>query len=224
MTEIIPGVIPQNLNLLKEQFEKVLGVAKKVQIDVVDGEYAITKSWPFNGDQPDELVRMVRGEEKFPYVDDFVLEIDMLVLHPIEYLSDFISIGAKSFIIHIDSTDHVRECMDTIKNSPDCEVGLGIKPSGNLDLLESFISDADFVQFMGNDRVGYNGVELDRSVLKKIKIFHERHPSVPIQIDIGVGKETIEEMKEAGVTRFISSSSIFNSPDPKATFLELSKM
>ncbi len=221
MNEIIPGIIPQNLNLLREQFEKIVGVAPKVQIDILDGEYAPTKSWPFNGDQPDDLVKMVRGEEKFPYIDDVILEMDMLVHHPIEYLPDFISIGAKSFIVHIDSTDHVRECLDTIKGSDGCESGLGIKPSGDINLLESFISSADFVQFMGNDRVGYNGVELDRAVLQKIKSFHDRHPSIPIQIDIGVEKNTIPMLKEAGVTRFISSSTIFNSPDPKATLLEL---
>lgn len=222
MIEIIPAIIPQNLTIIRERFGKVLGLVKKVQMDIVDGRYAPVKTWPFAGDSED-LMRLARGEEKFPYIDDFILEVDMLVKHPIEYIPDFISIGAKSFVIHIDSTDHMEICLGTIK-SASCEAGLGIKPSGDVSLLESFLPQADFVEFMGNDKVGYNGVELDKKVLVKISEFHKRHSSVPIQIDIGVNEETIPELKEAGVSRFISSSAIFSAPDTKEAIIKLQNL
>ncbi len=212
MIEVIPAVIPLNLSIVRERFLKVLGLVQKVQVDIVDGEYAPTKTWPFNDVQFDEMIKMVRGEEKFPYVNDFILEVDMLTLHPIEYISDFISIGAKSFVIHLDSTDHLDECIETIKNSG-CEIGIGVKPSGNMDLLESYITKIDFVQFMGNDRVGYNGVDLDPRVIEQIENFHNRHPSLPLQIDIGVNLETAPTLVKAGISRLISGSAIFNAPD-----------
>lgn len=223
MTEIIPALIPQNLNIVREHFGKVLGLVKKVQMDIIDGKYASTKTWPFNGNQFEEMMKIIREEAKFPYIDDFILEIDMLVLHPIEYLSDFISLGAKSFVIHLDSTDHLKECLTTIKNAG-CQVGLGVKPSGDISLLESFLPEVDFVQFMGNDRVGYNGVGLDENVLKKIENFHEYHASVPIQIDIGVSPETVSRLKKVGVSRFISSSSIFNVVDSKKALLTMQNL
>ena len=220
MTEIIPAIIPQNLNLVRDRMSKVLGLVKKVQIDIMDGNYTTTKTWPFNGNQFEEIRQIVSGEENFPYIDDFILEIDMLVLHPIEYLSDFISLGAKSFIIHIDSTDHIEECLNTIK-SAGAKVGLGVKPSGDLSLLEFFLPKADFIQFMGNDRVGHSGVDLDKYVLEKIKNFHKRHPSIEIQIDIGVAEETIPKLKDAGVDYFVSGSSIFNTNNPKEAIMKL---
>jgi len=220
MIEIIPSIIPQDLNIVREKLDQILGLVKKVQIDIIDGNYAPTKTWPFNNDQFKDIREMAMGEEKFPYIDNFILEADMLVLHPIEYLGDFISLGAKSFVIHIDSTDHMKECSETVK-SAGCGVGLGIKPSGDISLLESFLPEADFVQFMGNNRVGYSGVDLDESVLEKIKNFHQRHPSMPIQIDIGVNEETIPKLKDAGVSSFISGSSIFNAPDIKEAFRNL---
>lgn len=223
MNDIIPAIIPQNLTHVRENFRKVLDLVRKVQVDIVDGRYAKMTSWPFKDNQFDEMMRMVRGEEKFPYIDDFDVEIDMLVLHPIEYLSDFIALGAKSFIFHIDSTDHLKECVETAK-SAGCKVGLGIKPSGDVSIVESFLLKIDFVQFMGNDRVGFNGVELDPKVLEKIKDFHSRHPSVPIQIDIGVNEDTIPKLKAVGVSRFASSSSIFNAPDPKQALLKLKNL
>ena len=220
MTEIIPAIIPQNLNLVRDRMSKVLGLVKKVQIDIMDGNYTTIKTWPFNGNQFEEIRQIVSGEENFPYIDDFILEIDMLVLHPIEYLSDFISLGAKSFIIHIDSTDHIEECLNTIKNAG-AKVGLGVKPSGDLSLLEFFLPEADFIQFMGNDRVGHSGVDLDKYVLEKIKNFHKRHPSIEIQIDIGVAEETIPKLKDAGVDYFVSGSSIFNTNNPKEAIMKL---
>lgn len=220
MIEIIPSIIPQNLNIIRERFGKILGLVRKVQLDIVDGSYAPTKTWPFNGKQFEEIMKMAKGEEKFPFIEDFVLEIDLLTLHPIEYISDFISLGAKSFVIHIDSTDHIEECVENIKRA-DSEVGLGIKPSGDISILESFLPEINFVQFMGNDRVGYTGIDLDETVLDKIKKFHEDHSSVPIQIDIGVNTNTIPKLKEAGVFGFVSSSSVFSDPDVKESIARL---
>ncbi len=212
MTEIIPAIIPSNLNIVREKLSKLLGLVNKIQLDIVDGEYADVKTWPFNSNQFDEMLKITRGEEKFPYIDDFEIEIDLLTRHPIEYIGDFISLGAKSFVIHVDSTDHVAECLETVKNSG-CKVGLGLRPSGDVNMLEPYLPQADFVQFMGNDRVGYNGVELDKNVPDKIKNFHDSHPAMPIQIDIGVNEETIPKLKKAGVVGFVSGSSIFNGPD-----------
>lgn len=223
MTDIIPAILSQNLNVIRERLDQVFGLAKKIQIDLVDGNYVPVKTWPFNGDQFQEVREMVRGEERFPHISDFILEIDMMVLHPIEYLSDFISLGAKSFVIHIDSTDHVDECLDAIKNSG-CQAGLGIKPAGDISILESFLPSVNFVQFMGNDRVGHSGVDLDEKVLEKIKNFHERHPSFPIQIDIGVNELTISRLKNAGVFSFVSGSSIFNSPNVRETLIKFQSL
>ena len=223
MIEIIPAIIPQNLNIVREKFGLVLGLVQKVAIDIVDGKYASVTTWPFNKDQSEEFLKIVRGEEKFPYIDDFILQIDMLVLHPIEYISDLISLGAKSFVIHIDSTDHLKECIETLKSAK-CEIGLGIRPSGDMEILQPFLPQIDFVQFMGNDRVGYNGVELDQKVLKKIKNFHDTHPSMPIQIDIGVNFETASDLIKAGATRLISGSAIFNTPDIKSAIIKLQNL
>ena len=145
MVEIIPAVIPKNLEIVEEQFSKVVGLAKRVQMDVIDGYYAPTVTWPFGKGQMDDLLKMVRGEERFPLINDFDFQLDMLVLHPVEYISDFLSIGFKSFVIHIDSTDHLKVCTETIKNAG-AEVGLGIKPSGDMKTLLQFLPQAQLFQ------------------------------------------------------------------------------
>jgi len=220
MAEIIPAIIPQDINIIKEKLGKIVGLVSKVQIDIIDGQYAQIKTWPFVEKNSDDLLRLSRGEERFPFIENFIIEIDMMILHPIEYLTDFIAFGAKSFIIHIDSTDHIKECIDTIKNS-DCSVGIGIKPSVDVDLLQPFLPQVDFIQFMGNDNIGHSGIDLDSSVVNKIKYFHKQHSSIPIQIDIGVDEKTIPSLIEVGVTSFVSGSAIFNSTNIKETITKL---
>lgn len=223
MIEVIPAILPQNLNDIKDQLDKVNGLVKKVQIDIVDGSFAQSKTWPFIEKNSDDLLRLERGEENFPHINDFLVEVDMMILHPIEYIPDLLGIGFRSFVIHIDSTDHVKECLETVKNAG-VKVGLGLKPSTDISLLESYLTMVDFIQFMGNDKIGHNGVELDQSVLEKIKIFHQRHSSIPIQVDIGVNFDTAPLLRDAGVTGLVSGSTIFNAVDVKEAIIKLQSL
>jgi ribulose-phosphate 3-epimerase len=220
MIEVIPAVVPHTLDEIKTKFRAVLGLVKKVQIDVVDGFYAPTTTWPFNGGLKDDFVGIAESDGKMPYYDDFLIEFDLFVVNPIQYLDKFIKVGGRGFVFHIDSTQDMTACIETAKLAGS-EVGLGIRPSKDTALLESFVNKIDFVQFMGNDRVGYNGVELDLSVLPKISAFHDRYPDMPLQIDIGVNFETAPLLKKAGITRIVSGTTIYNSTDIKQAILSL---
>ena len=220
MIEVVPALLPTDLHTVQKELSRVTHLVKRVQIDIVDGEYAPTKTWPFNIKNNDDVLNMVRNNINFPFSDYFVMELDMLVLHPIEYIPDFLSLGFKSFVIHIDSTDHVKECIETIKNAG-CMVGIGIKPSIDSNLIEEHIEKIDFVQFMGNDMVGFSGVELDFKLLEKIKNFKKLHPEINTQVDIGVNFDTAPLLIKSGLSAIVSNSTIFNSKDPKQAIMRL---
>ena len=212
--EIIPAIIPNNLEEIKERFSKVLGLVKKVQIDIADGIYTERKTWPFNT-SVEEM-----GKEKMSFANDFVLQLDMLVMDPLQYINTFYDLGFRSFIFHIDSSDTLLESVKKAKGL-ECEVGIGIKPSIETEKLDEYLEKIDFVQFMGNDRVGYNGVNLDTNVLQKIANFHKAYSSIPIQVDIGVNFDTAKSLIEAGATHLISGSAIFNTPNIKDAIIRL---
>lgn len=214
MIEIIPAIIPNNLKEVEERFSQVLGLVKKVQMDIADGVYTERKTWPFNS-SVEEL-----DKEKMPFASDFILQLDMLVVEPIQYIHSFYNIGFRSFIFHIDSSNSLSEGIEKAKDLG-CEVGIGIKPSIETEKLGKYLEKIDFVQFMGNDKVGFNGVNLDTNVLQKIASFHKNYPQIPIQIDIGVNFDTAHSIIEAGATRLISGSAIFNTPDIKDAIIKL---
>jgi len=45
--EIIPAIIPKSFEHLKSQLALVKGIVHLVQIDITDGIFAPTKTWPF---------------------------------------------------------------------------------------------------------------------------------------------------------------------------------
>lgn len=212
MIQVIPAVIPHSLEEIVNKFSAVRGLVQKVQVDILDGLYAPTTTWPFNGGLKDDFINIAEGKTKFPYSDEFDIEFDLLVVNPEQYVENFVKAGGKSFVFHIDSSSDISKSVSVAKKCG-CEVGLGIKPSRDTDLLEPLLNDVHFVQFMGNDRVGYNGVELEHTVLSKIAVFHKSHPEIPLQIDIGVNFDTVPLLKKAGITRIVSGTTIFNSSD-----------
>ena len=66
---------------------------------------------------------------------------------------------------------------------------------------------------MGNDKIGYHGVELDEKVYEKIKILREKYSDLPIAVDIGVNETTAPLLIQAGATKLVIGSAIFNTDD-----------
>jgi ribulose-phosphate 3-epimerase len=69
---------------------------------------------------------------------------------------------------------------------------------------------------------GPSGQPFLSSVLEKIRFLREEHPDATIEVDGGINLETAKLVKEFGADTIVSSSYIFNSPDPKRAYQELS--
>lgn len=45
--EIVPAILEKNFSHIKEKIEKVCDIAKTVQIDVCDGLFVPSTTWPY---------------------------------------------------------------------------------------------------------------------------------------------------------------------------------
>ncbi len=212
MIEIVPAIIPKDFESIKNRFVDLKSLVSKIQIDLSDGSYTNIKTWPFIESEDLDFRKILNKEIEFPFINDFLVEIDLLIKNPIQIIEQFIEIGAKSFIVHLDSTSNITDCINLIKKS-NLNIGIGVKPSTNLENIKNYLNQIDFIQFMGNDIVGQNGIKIDTNIYEKINNFYTKNPETKIQIDIGVDEETIPKLKEVGVSMFISGSAIFNSED-----------
>ena len=93
------------------------------------------------------------------------------------------------------------------------QFGIAFKPSMSLENVFSLISLVDFVQCMGNDKIGISGVSLDEKVYDRVKLLREKYPDLPIEVDIGVNEETAPLLVDAGATKLITGSVLFTSYD-----------
>lgn len=209
----------------------VSGIAPLVQIDVCDGKFVVSKTWPYIKGGMEEFARITAEDEGFPFWDSLDFEIDLMIRHPESVVEDWIKAGAKCFIFHIESAPNVLEIIEKLRNdygtSKDETFGLQIGIALGVDtpneevfeILDMIDEDGDsivdFVQFMGMSPsvVGFQGQELDERVLEKISDLRGMYPNIPISVDGGVNFDNAADLISAGATRLISGSAIFESGD-----------
>jgi len=209
VTELIPAIIPKSYRDVEESIAKVKDFVSTVQIDVMDGVFAPEPSWPYNGTDPQKFRDLIEQKNGFPFWELLDVEMDMMVADPHEKIDDWIATGASTLIIHSESTDRMEDIVTTIRERG-AQYALALKPSTNNEELERWVEHAEFIQCMGNDKIGFHGVAFDPSVLDKIRDLKKRFPNTPIGVDIGVNKDTAQSIVEAGATRLVSGSAIFN--------------
>ncbi len=221
MVEVIPSVLPfQSYQQLKEKIGSLRGLVSVIQIDFCDGIYVPSKTWPFTvgGFENEEFQKIINEEEGMPYWEEFDFEFDLMVADSVENFDIYTKLGPKRMIFHMEGMSDLEEFKNFLEGidmytREVIEIGVAFKPSMLLENVFSLISVVDFVQCMGNDKIGYGGVSLDEKVYDRIKILREKYPDLPIEVDIGINEQTAPLLVQAGATKLITGSVLFNSDD-----------
>ena len=210
MTETVPAIIESTRKDIMREVAKVKPFVNRVQIDILDGVFAHTKSWPFTSDNARDELEILKNTNIKLIDGNTAFELDLLVDRPEYFIDLFLGTGASALISHIDSTVDLKALIDKTRGAGK-EVGVAIRPYTPLDTLLPFLGDVDFVQCMGNDKIGYHGVSLDESVYKRISELRRKDPDGIIGVDIGVNKDTAPRLVEAGANKLVAGSAIFGS-------------
>ncbi len=200
--------MPESFSDLNEKYSHVKDFVNTVQIDVMDGEFVPSKDWPY-----------VEGELK---KIDFDFEVDLMVKDPETIIESWIQAGAKRVIIHIESTENIEEVF--LKIPSDVEVGIALNTTTPNEQIYPLIEKINFVQFMGIEKIGYQGQGFDERVLGKIRDLREKYSRVIISVDGAVSLETASKLVEAGANRLAVGSAIFKSDDIGKIIKQLSNV
>ena len=220
MTRVVPAIIPHKKEQLIDEIKKVSGFAHLVQIDISDGIFVPTKTWPYNERDLDFFEKLKKQEEGWPQWEDVEFEIHLMIKDPEETVLDWINTSIQGIIAHIETTDNFQKVID-ICRSHEVKIGLAIKPSTDISKIEPFAEQVDFIQVMGSDMLGKHGVELDEKAILMIKRLHALYPERIIGIDIGVNSDTKDILLSAGATKLISGGTILESDNPEEVFESL---
>jgi len=223
--QIVPTVMPTDQKDFLEKIDKVFHFVGTIQIDVMDGRFVPSKSWPYNSPGDDLWESLVNQDKGLPYWEDINYEVDLMVENQIEEAKNWISAGVMRVICHIEALkESDKEDFINLKKEFGVELSLALVPETPLSELDPYLEHLDSVQFMGINKIGYQGQAFEPKVLDKIKEFHEKNPEITISIDGGVSYETAADLFDAGATRLASGSTIFNAVNPKEVIDELKAM
>jgi ribulose-phosphate 3-epimerase len=211
MIQVVPAIIPTIFAELSGQVEKILGLAPLVQVDVLDGKFAPVTTWPYK-DGAEIFEAFVAGVRTLPHADTLRYEADLMIKDPEDSLDSWLKAGFTSLIIHVESTRNLGRVIERVRAARR-GLGLALKPSTPLSEVEPWLSVVDFLQCMGSDTIGYHGVALDPQVLEKLTDLHARYPELILAVDIGVSRETAPKLVEAGATKLVTGSALFQSDD-----------
>lgn len=212
MIQIIPAILPTDFEDLRTRLAQVRKLAPFVQVDICDGEFVPSVTWPY-GD-PGSFAKILSEDEGFPFWEDFQFEFDLMVARPEEVVQDWIDAGASRIIIHNKSTEKLGEILDQLERSF-VESGVALQIDEDPKVLAPYIEKIDFIQCMGIARIGHQAEPFDEKVVHKIKEVRALFPDIIISVDGGVNFDTAEILGKAGANRLVSGSAIFNTSNPE---------
>lgn len=217
--QVIPAILPQTFSDLQTKLGVVRNVAPAVQVDIVDGVFAPTKTWPYNGG--DEFEKIVAQDEGLPFWKDFDFQFDLMIANPKVEALRFVEAGAAGIVIHA-AASGARGALEALQESRESTlVGVAFLPGADVKDLKIFEGLHDFVQVMGIAEVGAQGRPFDERALALITALRAAYPAMLIQVDGGVSLSNAGTLVQAGANRLVVGSAIFKAEDPVEAYKKL---
>lgn len=219
--QIIPAILPKDYFDLEKHLERTKGVTDFVQIDICDGLYTQSKTWPFSHTPDIYFDKIISGEEGMPFWQDIDFELDLMIKNPEDFYDNFLQLGPIRMVFHFETLKNPLEFIAKIKEEGLVEVGIAF--SNNTDVAQHFdvIEIADVVQCMGIDKIGFQGQPFDERVFEQVKKIREKFPEKIIAVDGSVNEETLSLLSDAGVNNFLVGSAFFKEENLIETIEEL---
>ena len=204
MVDIIPGILEQEWEMIEERLRLVTGLVEWVQIDVADNTLIPNTTF--------------LDFAKFKaYSDKLSLEAHFMVANPEKYIKAAADAGFKRLIVHVEAHDP-RLFLDQVKYE-DVQVGVALDGPTEFETIEPFLEEVDVVEVMMVE-AGFAGGTFLPECVEKIKSIHSYLPDLPIEVSGGMTEKTARLVTEAGASRLVVNSFLFNNPGNIKSVLE----
>jgi ribulose-phosphate 3-epimerase len=204
---LAPSLLSADFARLGEEISAVTaGGAGLLHLDVMDGHFVpnLTIGPP--------VVASVRRATSLP------LDVHLMIQEPDRYIERFVEAGADMISVHQETVPHLQRTVSLIRGLG-VAAGVAINPATPLGVLEEILPDLDFVLLMSVNP-GFGGQRFIPSVVGKVAALRRtlatRGLGARIEVDGGVGAETIPTLLASGAELFVAGSAVFDGGDPRA--------
>jgi ribulose-phosphate 3-epimerase len=203
--QLAPSVLSADLSRLAELEASVAATADWLHVDVMDNHFVpnLTLGLP--------VVRSLLGHATLP------IDCHLMIEDPDRWAASYAEAGAGNVTIHAEATRAPIRTARAIR-SAGARAGLAFKPATPIDPYADLMPELDMLLIMTVEP-GFGGQEFLDAVLPKLRRGREllrgrNDLDVWLQVDGGVGADTIERCAEAGADVFVAGSAVFGADDP----------
>lgn len=220
--EIIPAILPKKFLEIEEKIELIKGISNIIQIDICDGKFVPTITWPYwKTDENFEAI--IREERGMPEWESINYEFDLMIDNPnADDARKWLSAGAEKIILHMESSKDLNPVIDVLHGL--VEIGIAIGNQTPIEDLKKYIDKIQYIQVMGIRKAGFQGQKFENGTLDKVKEIKNAFPNIKIQVDGGVNIDTAIILKDVGVDRVVVGSALFNSENIVDTIEEFRRI
>ncbi len=220
MIKIIPSLPALTYQELTTKLGMVKGLVQTFQIDVSDGLFVPSRSWPMNPGDDAQFDRLVTGKERLPGADSMEFEVHFMSHSPEKLLPEWEKIGIVRALFHVESR-HDFATLRTTAERYGIELGVVLKIGTPLSRIESYVPHVSVIQLMGINPIGVQGQPFDERVLPMLREARALYPDAILQVDGAVNADTAPLLVQAGATRLAPGSYIFNAQDVRGAIQQL---
>jgi ribulose-phosphate 3-epimerase len=201
---IAPSILSADFARLGEEVRAVEEAgADWIHVDVMDGRFVpnITIG-PL-------VVEAVRRATDLP------LDVHLMIEQPERYVGDFVKAGAATVSVHTEACPHLHRTIAQIREAG-ARASVALNPATPAVAVDPVLADVDQVLVM-TVNPGFGGQKFIESSLSKIETLRgwirERSLAVDIEVDGGVGAETIGRVARAGANVFVAGTAVFGASE-----------
>ncbi len=203
--ELAPSILASNFAQLGADAKAALeGGATLLHVDVMDGHFVS------NITIGPCVVASLRKA-----LPDAILDCHLMIENPDEYVPAFAEAGATWISVHQEACIHLDRTLHHIV-AHGCKPGVVLNPATPVHTLEEVLDIVHHVLVMSVNP-GFGGQKFIRGSLKKMEalaqIRKSRGLSFRIEVDGGVGLDTVADIVRAGAELLVAGSAVFGHGD-----------
>ncbi|HWT40685.1 MAG TPA: hypothetical protein VN081_05475 [Dongiaceae bacterium] len=206
MSLIVPTIMAETVDQLRASITKVQPFARRVHIDVTDGEFAPT---------------FLLSEDQLTWPEGWEVDIHAMVARPSEHLAKLVALKPSLIILHAETQEDILPHITFIKQSG-IKAGVALLKTTVPATIDAIIKAVDHVMIFSGD-LGKFGGTASMMQLEKIRLIKKIKPDVEIGWDGGVNMENAYTLTQGGVDILNVGSAIANADAPADVYNQLVK-
>ena len=207
MAIVCPTVLALEPHEYREQMERIKPFAKRIQIDLTDGDFA-----------PSKTVRL----EQLWWDDSDKVDIHLMYRKPIDHILDLVRLNPHMVIVHAEADGSFYEIAQELKEH-DIKAGVALLKETPVSVLEPAIGLIDHVLIFSGD-LGHFGGKADLALLDKVKALKAMKSEIEVGWDGGINDDNAKQLADGGVDVLNVGGFIQKAKEPKKAYKALEKL